>query len=172
MFQKGDFVVYGQNGICCIQDITTLNISGIDKNRKYYLLKPVSTSKSTIYTPVDTADTLLRHAMSREEADSLIRSIPDIPTIPLNDEKTLEQTYKKYIRSNNSKAWVQLMKTIYLRKESRITSGHKVTALDSRYFDLAASSLYGELSIALGKSKEEIKSYISSCISSHIQQAK
>ena len=52
MFQKGDFVVYGHNGICCIQDITTLNISGIDKNRKYYLLKPVSTSKSTIYTPV------------------------------------------------------------------------------------------------------------------------
>ncbi len=166
MFQKGDFVVYGHNGICCIQDITTLNISGVDKNRKYYLLKPVSTSKSTIYTPVDTADTLLRHAMSREEADNLIRSIPDIPTIPLSDEKTLEQTYKTYIRSNSSKAWVQLMKTIHLRKESRITSGHKVTALDSRYFDLAESSLYGELAIALGKPKEEIRSYISNCIGS------
>ena len=68
------------------------------------------------------------------------------------------------MRSNNSKAWVQLIKTIYLRKESRITSGHKVTALDNRYFDLAESTLYGELSIALGKPKEEIKSYISDCI--------
>ena len=112
---------------------------------------------------------MVRHAMSREEADNLIKSIPDIPTIPLNDEKTLEQTYKTYIRSNNSKSWVQLMKTIHLRKESRITAGHKVTALDSRYFDLAESSLYGELSIALGKPKEEIRSYISSCISSHRQ---
>lgn len=164
MFQKGDYVVYGHNGICSVQDITTLDLPGIDKNRKYYLLKPMHTSKSTIYTPVDTADSLLRPAMNKEEADSLIKAIPDIPAIPLSDEKTLEQTYKKYMRSNSSKAWVQLIKTIYYRKESRITSGHKVTALDSRYFDLAESILYGELSIALGKPKEEIKSYISSCI--------
>lgn len=164
MFQKGDYVVYGHNGICCIQDITTLDLPGIDKNRKYYLLKPLYTSKSTIYTPVDTAESLLRPAMNREEADSLIKAIPDIPAIPIGNEKTLEETYKKYMRSNNSKAWVQLIKTIYLRKENRITSGHKVTALDSRYFDLAESTLYGELSIALGKPKDEIKSYISSCI--------
>lgn len=166
MFQKGDYVIYGHNGICCIQDITTLDIPGVDKNRKYYLLKPVYMSGSTVYTPVDTADSLLRHAMSKEEADSLIKSIPDIPIIPLSDEKTLEQTYKKYMRSNSSEAWVQLIKTIYLRKENRIMTGHKVTALDSRYFDLAESSLYGELSVALGKPREEVKSYIVSCIDS------
>ncbi len=166
MFQKGDYVIYGHNGICRIQDITTLNIPGVDKNRKYYLLKPVYMSGSTVYTPVDTAETALRSAMNKEEADNLIKAIPDIPTIPISDEKTLEQTYKKYMRSNNSKAWVQLIKTIYLRKENRIMTGHKVTALDSRYFDLAESSLYGELSVALGKPKEEVKSYIVSCIGS------
>lgn len=166
MFQKGDYVIYGHNGICCIQDITTLDIPGVDKNRKYYLLKPVYMSGSTVYTPVDTAKTALRSAMSKEEADNLIKAIPDIPIIPLSDEKTLEQTYKKYMRSNNSKAWVQLIKTIYLRKENRIMTGHKVTALDSRYFDLAESSLYGELSVALGKPKEEVKAYIVSCIDS------
>lgn len=166
MFQKGDYVIYGHNGICCIQDITTLDIPGVDKNRKYYLLKPVYMSGSTVYTPLDTAETLLRPAMSKEEADNLIKSIPDIPVIPLSDEKTLEQTYKKYMRSNNSKAWVQLIKTIYLRKENRIMAGHKVTALDSRYFDLAESSLYGELSVTLGKPREEVKSYIVSCIDS------
>lgn len=164
MFQKGDYVIYGHNGICCIQDITTLDIPGVDKNRKYYLLKPVYMSGSTVYTPVDAAESLLRPAMSREEADNLIKSIPDIPIIPLSDEKTLEQTYKKYMRSNSSEAWVQLIKTIYLRKENRIMTGHKVTALDSRYFDLAESSLYGELSVALGKPREEVKSYIVSCI--------
>lgn len=171
MFQKGDYVIYGHNGICRIQDITTLDIPGVDKNRKYYLLKPVYASQSTVYTPVDTAEASFRHAMSKEEADSLIKSIPNIPIIPLSDEKTLEQTYKKYMRSNRSEAWVQLIKTIYLRKEKRIMTGHKVTALDSRYFDLAEASLYGELSIALGKPKEEIKTYIANCIDSLPQSA-
>ena len=164
MFQKGEYVIYGNNGICLIQDITTLNIPGVDKDRQYYLLKPVYASGSTVYTPVDTAETSLRHALSKDEADSLIRSIPDIPLIPLTDEKTLEKTYKEYMRSNSCKAWVQLIKTIYLRKERRIMKGYKVTALDNRYFNLAETSLYGELSIALGKPRNEVKSYISSCI--------
>ena len=166
MFEKGDYVIYGNNGICRVQDITTLSISGIDKNREYYLLKPVYSSGSTVYTPVDTAETLLRPALSREEADSLIRSIPDIPLIPIADEKTLEKTYKEYMRSNSTRAWVQLIKTIYLRKEKRTMKGYKVTALDSRYFSLAESSLYGELAIALDKPREEVKSYIASCIDS------
>lgn len=164
MFQKGEYVIYGNNGICLIQDITTLNIPGVKKDRQYYLLKPVFASGSTVYTPVDTAETTLRHALSKDEADSLIRSIPDIPLIPLTDEKTLEKTYKEYMRSNNCKAWVQLIKTIYLRKERRLMKGYKATALDNRYFNLAETSLYGELSIALGKPRDEVKSYISSCI--------
>ena len=147
MFQKGEYVIYGNNGICLIQDITTLNIAGVNKDRQYYLLKPVYASGSTVYTPVDTAETALRHALSKDEADSLIRSIPDIPLIPLTDEKTLEKTYKEYMRSNNCKAWVQLIKTIYLRKERRLMKGYKVTALDNRYFN-----------------RDEVKSYISSCI--------
>ncbi|NBJ92600.1 CarD family transcriptional regulator [Parablautia muri] len=164
MFQKGEYVIYSNNGICLIQDITTLNLSGVDKNREYYLLKPVFASTSTVYIPVDTAEASLRPAISKDEAHSLIKSIPDIPTIPLTDEKTLEKTYKEYMRSNNCKAWVQLIKTIYLRKENRILKGHKVTALDSRYFNLAETSLYGELSVALGKPRDEVKSYIASCI--------
>lgn len=165
MFKKGDYVIYGNNGICRVQDVTTLDIPGVDKNRKYYLLKPVYMSGSTVYTPVDASESLLRAALSREEADTLIQSIPNIPLIPIRDEKTLEKTYKEYMRSNNCKAWVQLIKTIYLRKENRIMKGHKVTALDSRYFNLAETSLYGELAIALDKPREEVKSYIADCIS-------
>ena len=164
MFEKGDYVIYGSNGICRVQDVTTLDIPGVDKNRKYYLLKPVYTSASTVYTPVDTEGTLLRPALSKEEADSLIQSIPEIPLIPLASEKTLEKTYKEYMRSNNCKAWVQLIKTIYRRKENRMMNGYKATALDSRYFSLAETSLYGELAVALNKPREEIKSYIPGCI--------
>lgn len=160
MFTVGDYVVCGNNGICRVQDITTLNISGIDKSRKYYLLKPVFLSGSTVYIPVDTADEAMRKAMNKDEAMQFIHSIPNIPLIPLADEKTLERTYKEYMHQNSSEGWLKLIKTIYLRKEKRTMKGYKATAVDSRYFKLAEDFLYGELSIALDMPKDEVRDYI------------
>lgn len=119
MFAIGDYVISGSNGICLVQDITTLDINGVDKRRKYYLLKPVFASGSTVYIPLDTSDTTMRKAVSKEEALSVIKTIPEIPFIPLSDEKTLECTYKEYIRQNSCEDWIKLIKTIYLRKEKR-----------------------------------------------------
>lgn len=160
MFKVGDYVVCGNNGICSVQDITTLNITGIDKNRKYYLLKPVFLSGSTVYIPVDTADGAMRKAVSKDEALTFIHSIPDIPLIPLADEKTLEKTYKEYMHQNSCEGWLKLIKTIYLRKEKRILKGFKVTAVDSRYFKQAEDFLYGELSVALDMSRDEVREFI------------
>lgn len=167
MFQKGDYVICGNNGICCVQDVTTLDISGVDKKRKYYLLKPVFQSTSTVYVPLDAADKSIRKASSRQEADELIQSIPNIPLIPLADEKTLERTYKEYMHEGSCIAWIKLIKTIYLRKEKRILKGCKVTAVDSRYFKLAEDFLYGELSVALNISRDEVRNYIAKSIDEH-----
>lgn len=160
MFQKDDYIICGNNGICQVQDITTLSLPGIDKNKKYYLLKPVYQPASTVYIPVDTADSTIRKALTRQEAEELIASIPDIPLIPLADEKTLEKTYKTYMHLSSCEGWIKLIKTIYLRKEKRIMKGYKVTAVDSRYFKQAEDFLYGELAISLDIPKEEVKNYI------------
>lgn len=167
MFQPGDYVICNSNGICQVQDITTLDIAGIDKKRKYYLLKPVFHSSSTVYIPIDTADTALRRAVSKPEADALIESIPDIPLIPVADEKTLERTYKEYLHEGSCEALVKLIKTIYLRKEKRINKGCKITAVDSRYFKLAEEFLYSELSVALALEKDAVRDYITGCIDKH-----
>lgn len=71
-----------------------------------------------------------------------------------------EKTYKEYMHQNSCEAWLMLIKTIYLRKETRISKGCKVTALDSRYFKLAEDFLYGELAVALDKPRNEIRDFI------------
>lgn len=164
MFGIGDFVACGNNGICTVADITVLNISGIDNKRKYYLLKPVYQPTSTVYIPVDTADKAMRRALTEDEAKSLIHSIPDIPSISFSEERMLEKIYKEYMGKNNCEAWVKLIKTIYLRKEKRLLDGHKVTAVDSRYFKLAEEFLYAELSVALQMTRDEVRAYITGTI--------
>ena len=32
MFEKGDLILYGTNGLCDITDVTTVDIPGIDKD--------------------------------------------------------------------------------------------------------------------------------------------
>ena len=54
----------------------------------------------------------------------------------------------------------KLWKTLYFRRKSRLEKGHKVTALDSRYYKLAEEKLCGELALVLGVDKEELAQHI------------
>lgn len=158
MFKKGSYVICGVNGICQVESVTTLDFEWVDKNQKFYLLRPVFSNESTVYKPVDSTE--LRPALTKEEANDLINTMKDIETIPIADEKTLEKTYKDLIHSCDPVCLVKLIKTLLLRKENRLLKGFKVTALDARYFKLAEDHLYGELSVALDIPKSEMREFV------------
>ncbi len=160
MFEKGEYVVSGNKGVCVVDNITTLDISGLDKEREYYILKPIYVAGSTVYIPVDTAEGTLRRVLSREEADKLIQGIPDIPLITSANDKLLEQEYRGCMRTNDCTEWIRIIKTIYLRKKKRLEAGRKVTAVDAKYFRLAEDNLYGELAVSLQIPRGEVESYI------------
>ncbi|MBR3825606.1 MAG: CarD family transcriptional regulator [Lachnospiraceae bacterium] len=160
MFSIGQNVICGNKGVCTIEDIATLNISGVDKEKMYYILKPLYMAASRVYVPVDSALTSVRTILTREEAEELIRSIPDIPVIEIKNERLLEQDYKSCMKSNNCTDWVKLIKTIYERKQKRLQVGRKETAIDSKYFKLAEEILYGELSVVLDIERDKVSQYI------------
>jgi CarD family transcriptional regulator len=166
VFKKGEYVVSGNKGVCVVENITTLSISGVDKEREYYILKPIYVAGSTVYVPVDTADSSMRRVLSREEADRLIQAIPDIPLISIANDKFLEQEYQGCMKTNDCADWVRVIKTIYLRKQKRLQAGRKVTAVDEKYSRLAEDNLYGELAVALEIPKTEVKNYIAREMSS------
>lgn len=160
MFSIGQHVICGNKGVCTVEDITTLDISGVDKAKRYYILKPVYVTASTVYVPVDSPAPTMRNILTRDEAKALIRSIPQVPVLEIKNEKLLEQEYKMCMRSNCCMEWVRLMKTIYLRKQKRLAAGRKETAVDGRYFKMAEETLYGELAVALEMERSEICDYI------------
>lgn len=160
MFQKGEYVVCGNKGVCSIEDIATLDIAGVDKEREYYILKPIYMTASTVYISVDTAGESLRKVLTKEEAEEFIQDIPNIPMITVANDKMLEQEYRGCMKDNCCEGWVKVIKTIYQRKQKRLEAGRKLTALDNRYSKLAEESLYGELAVALDMPKESIEAHI------------
>lgn len=160
MFEKGDYIVYGSTGICVVEDITTMDLPGIPRDRWYYVMSPYRQEGNKIFTPVDNPKMKLRRILTREEALALINEIPSIERIRIAEEKLREQKYKEYIRSCECKNWIKIMKTLYHRKQERVSQGKKETATDERYFKLAEDNLYTEFSISLDIPKQEIEGYI------------
>jgi CarD family transcriptional regulator len=160
VFKIGDYVVCGNKGVCVVENIAALEISGVDKERQYYILKPKYQSGSTVYVPVDSPRDSMRHVLEKEEAQRLIAAIPEIPLLSITNEKLSEQTYRECLRTGSCEEWVRILKTICLRKEKRLKAGRKVTAVDAKYFRMAEDSLYGELAVALDMNRKELEEYI------------
>ncbi len=134
MFQKGDFVVYGTVGVCRVEDITTLDMEGVSRDKLYYVLHPWYKENSTVYTPVDNEKAVIRSVLDRETALNLIEEIPDLECFETDNDKQREEEYKKALKSCQCREWVRLIKTSYLRAMDRIAQGKKTTMVDDKYF--------------------------------------
>lgn len=160
MFERGDYIIYGTSGVCQVEDITTMNMQGIPRDRLYYVLNPSSQKGGRIYTPVDNQKTLMRRILTQEEAAHLIDTIPEIEELWISNEKLREEKYKECMRSGDCRQWVRIIKTLYLRKLERSAQGKKITSTDEKYLRMAEDYLYSELEIPLEIPKAEMEQYI------------
>ena len=76
MFQIGDKVIYGNDGVCLVEAVGPLPLDGCHRKKAYYTMSPLYGS-GRIYAPVETS-VFMRPILTREEAEALIRGIPRI----------------------------------------------------------------------------------------------
>ena len=158
MFKIGDYVVNLRNGVCRIEDILNMNLSGESKD--YFLLIPQNEQNAKVYIPVDAAPQRMRLTMDKEQAMTLIRKMKDIDEISIENERERENVYKEILNSRDPELMVSIIKTLYLRKQDRVKEGKKNTAVDEHYFKLAERHLYNELTFALQISLQELDEMI------------
>ncbi len=158
MFNKGDMVVCGNNGVCLIEKIST--IDGGVNNQVYYIMRPIYERNSTVYIPVESHKTPMRRIFSKEEAKEFIVTIPEIEELEIVNEKQREEQYKACMATAECKAWVTVIKTLNKRSSERQKSGKKAISMDERYMRMAKDCLYGELAVSLSIPKEKVEDYI------------
>ena len=154
------YVVYGRTGICQVTGVTTMRVDGSSGEKLYYVLRPGGETDGKIFTPVEGGKQVLRGIITREEAERLIDEIPSIETLSIENEKFREDSYKKCIRTCECRDLLRIIKTIYVRKQARLSHGKKTTATDERYLKLAEDHLYSEFSMLLDIPKEHMADYI------------
>jgi CarD family transcriptional regulator len=158
MFNKNDYVMYGSAGVCKVQKVDYPDFIK-EKTRKYYFLKPINLSCDNIFVPVDT-EALMRKVITRNEADALIRKMPDIEAMWGDEDAAREDEYKKAIQSFDCGELAMVVKSLYLKIQDRKKEGKKPLQTDEKYMDMAEEYLYGELAIALEIPVEKVQGYI------------
>jgi len=158
MFNKGEMVVYGQTGVCVIEDVCEKELIRNQK-RLYYVLKPCFQQNNVIYAPADSDRVFIRPVITKQQADELILSIPKITEKMTKGEMT-QQDYRAELATHDCKDLVELTAKIYEKEESANANGKKLGFADEKYMKLAENLLFGELSVALDIPYDEVKGYI------------
>lgn len=160
MFDIGDYIVYGQNGICMVADITHPELSGIDKTKLYYVLVPTKTRDSKLYCPTDNERIVLRKIISADEAREIIDETKTIEPMIIQNDRVRDDNYKSALRSCDIRQCIQVLKALLIRKKQRELTGKKVTATDERFMKAVQEEIYNELALATGRDVSDVREQI------------
>lgn len=160
MFKSGEYVVHGYNGLCVVEGVTHLNMSGISKEALYYILRPLNSEESKIYLPVEKGEAVSRRIMTKEEAGQFMETIDQVESYWNANHKIREEMYKTAMKTCESSMWIRIIKTLYLYQKERNAMGKRISSSDERFLKHAEEYLYQELSLATGKSYEQIKTEV------------
>ena len=137
---------------------------GANKEKHYYTIQPLY-REGKIYVPVDTT-VFMRPIITRQEADALIRRIPEIKGEVYENRnlRMLNEHYQSLLQSHDCEDMLQLIKAVYAKQTENIAAGKKLGLVDDRYMKRAEDILYGELAVALDIPKDNVLDYITNIL--------
>ncbi len=160
MYQVGDTVLYGAEGVCVIDDISSRDFGG--EKREYYVLKPVHQSGSTFYLPTcsPAVKDKLKKILSSEQIYELIRAMPEEGSIWIEDENERKQKYKEIIQSGDRLELIRMIRTLYFHREELKEAGRKFHLCDEHFMKEAEKLLYDEFAHVLNIPPEQVLPFI------------
>ena len=115
VFQKDDYVNYGTQGICHIEDIRFIRFDCRSGGRDYYILRPVHQDGSRVFVPTDNPQLTgrMRPVLSPGEIDRIIRSVRvrDLPWI--SDQKQRSARFQDILVRRDEEELLLLARCLY-----------------------------------------------------------
>lgn len=132
MYQIGQLIVYGGEGVCRVEAIGPLEMRGAQKELDYYTLAPIYRT-GRIFAPVDTT-VFARPVMTGEEAEALIDRIPYIPVevYENSNPRLLNEHYQSYLKSYDCEELIRLIRAIYAKGQNAAEKGRHLGQVDER----------------------------------------
>lgn len=157
MPRKNDYVNYGNQGICRIDDIRRMRFGAGTAARDYYVLRPVHQENASVFVPIDNQNLVrkMRPVLSPEEIDRVIRSVRGQEMPWISDRKQRTARFQEILSRRDERELLLLAGCLYARsREGPLSSA------DAQVLRQAETILEREFSFSLKIGAQDIGAYI------------
>ena len=159
MFENQEIVMHNTLGIC--QIIGTAHRSIADRPAvDYFIVHSMYDEDNTAYVPVENAENLMRKPMTKKEIVSLIKDMPNLCSIWIEETRARKDSYTQTIREGNPQKLVAMVRSLHLKDEERKKVGKRINDADARQQAQAVKILHQEFAYGLGIGIEEVTDVI------------
>lgn len=156
MFETGEKIVYGSNGVCTIKGSCVSPFGGGDL-RVYYALQPIDDADSVIYTPASGGRVVLRPLISAQEAEEILSEAASYGELAVPGEKQRRETYRAAVATADPREYIRVIRTVEHRRANALRTHRHLAATDAEFERIARSSLFNEFAIVLGTTYTDIE---------------
>lgn len=160
MLKLNDTVLYGTTGVCTVSNIEEKKIGRV--TRKYYVLKPVAQSSSTIFVPADN-DALLskiRDVLAADEVKTLLEKSKTEEGLWIENDDERKNAYNEMIVSGDRLGYLRILKALKNHQNDLSTKGKRLHLVDERIMKEAQRLIFDEFSYALNMTYEEVTDFL------------
>jgi len=155
MIKIGDIMFVQTKGICELINIAKNAFVGCDKNKEYYILKPVGASNNMmVYIPT-ASNVQMRKLSSKKACEDALKNIKSYKIAEKTDTETELSVFENSAKSCEFQKWVELLNTLLLKKSK--TNKKQFNYQEQKLLSLMLSCVSEEIAYVLNKEKEEIK---------------
>ena len=134
MFQQGQQIIYGGNGVCRIREIALRETALSDEPVQVYVIQLAS--GLTSYVPVEST-VFMRALISCEEAEAIIGEFPAMEPkcIGSTNSKALADNYRSIIARHDPREMLCLYCSLQHKIRTARENGKKPGSMDERFSD-------------------------------------
>lgn len=164
MFEKDEAVVYGNQGVCVICDISTMKFG--KEKREYYVLKPVYDENSTIYVPTDneSVTSKMRKVMGKKDIERLIDSIADEAIGWISDDGIRREFCESVINGGSRRELMKMIKMLYMQQQNVKLQKKHLRLADEKYLKEAEKMINEEIAYVMKIDRNRVSEYIETWI--------
>ncbi len=157
LFDRGECISYSGHGICKIEDIRSMNFSGSQKGRVYYVIQPIAAGSATIYLPADSphAESRMRRVLTAAEIDQAIRDASANNLFWNPDRKARLAQFQQIFSGEDTSELLTLASCLHHhQKEKGLASG------ETEILRKIEQKIEQEFSFVLGIDEKSVGAYI------------
>ena len=161
-FDIGEYVSYGINGMCNIEDIRPMQLSQSVGKMMYYILRPESNPKSTIFVPVNNQKLVskMRELMTKDEINAMLVRMKDRTLEWEKDVRFRTESFHEILSNGVNQDLILMIRCLHRKRQELVQLGKKLPARDSNTLKTAERLVEEEFAHVLHIKCEEVSDYI------------